>query len=79
MGASTASALLRRRPDVVVILASRSRKSYDTAIQKRPELANAPVISLADWPRVWFRTGEPALPPYIPHVYVLCPLVTSLY
>ena len=45
VGASTASALLRRRPDVEVILASRSRKSYDEAIKKRPELANAPVLS----------------------------------
>ena len=45
VGSSTASALLRRRPDVEVILASRSRESYDAAIKKRPELANAPVLS----------------------------------
>ncbi len=45
VGASTASALLRRRPDVEVILASRSRKTYDAAIKKRPELANAPVLT----------------------------------
>ena len=45
MGSSTASALLRRRPDVEVILASRSRESYDAAIKKRPELANAPVLT----------------------------------
>ena len=44
MGSSTASALLRRRPDVEVLLASRDPKSYDAAIKKRPELANAPVL-----------------------------------
>ena len=44
VGSSTASALLRRRPDVNVILAGRSKKSYDAAIKKRPELADAPVI-----------------------------------
>ena len=44
MGSSTASALLRRRPDVEVILASRDPKSYDAAIKKRPELAKAPVL-----------------------------------
>ena len=43
--ASTASALLRRRPDLNVILASRSKESYDAAIKKRPDLANAPVIN----------------------------------
>ena len=63
MGSSTASALLRRRPDIVVILASRDRKSYDAAIKKRPELANAPVISPAECPYIYSTMQEPPLPP----------------
>ena len=43
VGASTASALLRKCPDAEIILASRSTKSYEAAVRKRPELANAKV------------------------------------
>ena len=43
VGASTASALLRKCPDAEIILASRSTKSYEAAVKKRPELANAKV------------------------------------
>ena len=45
VGASTASALLRKCPDAEIILASRSTKSYEAAVKKRPELANAKVMT----------------------------------
>ena len=43
MGASTASALLRKCPNAEVVLASRSIRSYEAAVKKRPELASAQV------------------------------------
>ncbi|CAK0739628.1 hypothetical protein CVIRNUC_001182 [Coccomyxa viridis] len=46
VGASTASALLRKCPDAEIILASRSTKSYEAAVKKRPELANAKFLAV---------------------------------
>ena len=46
VGSSTASALLRKCPGAEIILASRSTKSYEAAVKKRPELAKAEVNSL---------------------------------
>ncbi len=43
MGSSTASALLRSDPRLDIALASRSRRTYEAAVKKRPELANTRV------------------------------------
>lgn len=43
MGASTAAALLRSDPGLRIILAGRSRNTYEGAVKKRPELAGTEV------------------------------------
>lgn len=59
VGASTASALLRKCPDTDIILASRSTKSYEAAVKKRPELAKSNVMSfLAYQMLVSFSTND---------------------
>ena len=41
VGSSTAVALLKKDPTLEVIVGSRERSSFDKAVKKRPELANA--------------------------------------
>ncbi|EIE27591.1 saccharopine dehydrogenase-like protein [Coccomyxa subellipsoidea C-169] len=46
VGSSTASALLRSDPRLDIALASRSRRTYEAAVKKRPELANTRFVSV---------------------------------
>ena len=41
VGSSTAVALLRKDPDMTIVVSSRQRSSYDEAVKKRPKLAGA--------------------------------------
>ncbi|KAK9917892.1 hypothetical protein WJX75_009328 [Coccomyxa subellipsoidea] len=46
VGASTAAALLRSNPNLDIALASRSRRTYEGAVKKRPELANTRFVAV---------------------------------